>query len=80
LIDYFVSVLCLVLGGIIWYAMKTVLSLALQVCTETYPTIFTGTWYALLNSLINYGSLILILIPLVIYVSVQSSKPQGGMY
>jgi len=74
---YFVVITMLGMGIMVWYLGNYAFTQILDLLETRYPAYYSGSGPDFIVQFINYMPLICILIPVLIYVIVQSQKPKG---
>ncbi len=70
-----VLILTLVIGSLLWFPVHALISNLMS--RVTIPIDMTGGWIDFINAIRNWYLLFFILIPLILWVLVQSQKPKG---
>jgi len=74
---YFVAIAILSMGIVVWYLGDYAFTYILDLLETRYPSYYAGSGPDFIVQFITYMPLICILIPVLIYVIVQSQKPKG---
>ena len=77
---YFIATLVIIVGGLSYFALWTAFDTTLTTLETAYPAYYSGGGPDFIYAFLRYSPLLLIIIPLVIYMIVQSQKPQEIRY
>ena len=72
---YFVVIVVLLVGGFAYFALFEAFDTALTTLETSYPAYYAGGGPDFIYAFLKYSPLFLILIPVIIYMIVQSQKP-----
>ena len=72
---YFVVIVVLLVGGFSYFALFDAFDTALTTLEASYPAYYAGSGPDFIYAFLYYSPLLLILIPVIIYMIVQSQKP-----
>jgi len=73
---FFVVLIALVLGGGLLYLYGTMLDELVTAMELSFPTIFTGTNWNIFKAFINWRTLLIVLIPTLIWVYSNNQGPE----
>lgn len=73
---YFIVTLVIVVGGLAYYILFSAFDMTLTTLETAYPAYYSGGGPDFIYNFLRWGPFFLILVPLIIYVIVQSQKPQ----
>ncbi len=71
---YFVLICVVILGGLTWYICNEVMDGVFTWASTEFPAYFTGSWFSFLQNWWVWMPLVVILIPVIIWVVVQSQR------
>ena len=76
----FTFLLLLFVGAIMYYPCSLFSRKILDTMIYTYPDYFTGPWVEFFQAVLTYLLILAVLFPGLIWVYVQSQKPEGQVY
>ena len=72
---YFAVIVVLLVGGFAYFALFDAFDTAFTTLETAYPAYYAGAGPDFIYAVVKYSPLLIILIPIVIYMIVQSQKP-----
>lgn len=72
--EFVVFLLCIALGGIMWYVCNEVVTGTMDSLALTWPAYFGGDWFTFLESWWWYLPLLAILLPALFWIIVHSQR------
>lgn len=77
---YFMVLLVIIVGGLSYWGYFSAFDTVMTSLETTYPAYYAGGGPDFIYAFLLYAPLLLILIPIVIYMIVQSQKPREAYY